>query len=251
MVIIMSQILSKPKIKQGADEIESYNYLHFNAKEETKAEFVGPDIGEIAPDFTAYTLNGEKVRLSEYKGKTVVIESGSYTCPSFIGYIDPMNKLSLQYPNVEFIVLYVREAHPGSRIGPHQSLDDKIELAKKLRTADNENRTILVDDLNGSIHKNQILLPNFIYVVDTEGIIAYRSEWSDPKTVTKVIEYLQNPNSEKLPKPNAKMPSPFTIFKVMRRGGWRTIFDMMPGMPRLLFSRLKLKRKWKNDPRFK
>ncbi|MHA2101614.1 MAG: peroxiredoxin family protein, partial [Candidatus Kariarchaeaceae archaeon] len=119
----MSQILNQSLKKLDIEEIKTYNYFHFNAKEETKSEFMGPDIGEIAPDFVAYTINGDEIRLSDYKGKTVVIESGSYTCPSFIGYINPMNKLSLQYSDVEFLVLYVREAHPGSKIGPHQSMN--------------------------------------------------------------------------------------------------------------------------------
>ncbi len=245
----MSQILTEP-LKDNNQENVNYNYLHFNAKEETKAEFTGPDIGDLAPEFVAYTINGEKVKLSDYDGKTIVIESGSFTCPSYIGYIDSMNKLSLNYPDVVFLILYVREAHPGSKIGPHFSLDDKIDLAKQLKNSDNENRTILVDDINGSIHSSQILLPNFLYIVNKEGKIAYRSEWNDPKTVEKVLIHLQDPKSEKLPRPKAKMPSPFTVFKVMKRGGWNAIFDMMPGMPRLIYSRYKLKKKWKNDPRF-
>ena len=246
----MNQILTKPLKKDDMEVNVNYNYQHFNAKEETKAEFDGPDIGDTAPDFTAYTTTGEKVQLSDFKGKTVVIEAGSFTCPSYIGYIDPMNKLSLEHPDIVFLVLYVREAHPGSKIGPHQSLDEKIELAKKLKTNDNENRTILIDDLNGSVHSSQILLPNYLYIVDKDGVIAYKSEWNNPKTVEKVLNHLQDPKSEKLPRPKARMPSPFTVFRVMKRGGWNAIFDMMPGMPRLMHSRYKLKKKWKKDSRY-
>ena len=71
----------------------------------------------------------------------------------------------------------------------------------------------------------------FLYIVNKEGKIAYRSEWNDPKTVKKVLIHLENPKSEKLPRPKAKMPSPFTVFKVMKRGGWNPIIDMIPGIP--------------------
>lgn len=246
----MSQILEEQIPKNNTSEINSYNYLHFNAKLETKAEFVSADVDDVVLNFTALTIDGEQIELSDFKGKTVVIESGSYTCPSYVGYINPMNKLADKYPDVEFIVLYVREAHPGSKIGPHQSMDEKFEFAKKLKPNDNENRTIIIDDLNGSIHSSQILLPNFLLILDKEGKLVYRSEWNDPKTVEKVLIHLENPKSETVPRPRAKMPSMFTALRVMKRGGWNAIFDMMPGMPRLMYSRLKLKRKWKKDPRF-
>lgn len=246
----MSQILAEQIPTTDDSEINSYNYLHFNAKLETKAEFEDPTFDEAILNFTGFTIDGKQIKLSDFKGKTVVIESGSFTCPSYIGYINPMNKLSAKFPNVEFLVLYVREAHPGSKIGPHQSMDEKFEFAKKLKPNDNENRTIIVDDLIGSIHSNQILLPNFLLIVNEKGTLVYRSEWSDPRTVEKVLKHKESPKSETFPRPKAKMPSMFTVFRVMKRGGWNAIFDMMPGMPRLLYSRLKLKRKWKNDPRF-
>lgn len=246
----MSQIQIEQIPTTNTDEVNSYNYLHFNAKLETKAEFKDPNFDDSILNFRGLTTDGKQIKLSDFKGKTVVIESGSFTCPSYVGYINPMNKLADKFPNVEFLVLYVREAHPGSKIGPHQSMDNKLEFAKKLKPNDNENRTIIVDDLIGSIHSKQILLPNFLLIVNEKGKLVYRSEWNNPNTVEKVLKHMENPKSETFPRPSAKMPSMFTAFRVMKRGGWNAILDMMPGMPRLLYSRLKLKRKWKKDPKF-
>ena len=103
-----------------------YNYQHFNAKEETKASFSGPQIGEKAYNFKARTLDGEEVQLGDFLGKTVVLESGSYTCPSYVNYIKQMNEISHKYEDVVFIVLYTREAHPGGINGPHLTIDQKI-----------------------------------------------------------------------------------------------------------------------------
>ncbi len=100
----MSQILSE-QIPNKEINDNSYNYVHFNSKLETKADFEDPEANDSSLDFTGLTINGESIKLSDFKGKTVVIESGSYTCPSYIGYIDPMNKLAEKYTDVEFIVL--------------------------------------------------------------------------------------------------------------------------------------------------
>jgi peroxiredoxin len=40
-----------------------------------------PQIGQFAPDFTAMDSNGDSVRLSEYHGKTVVLEWTNADCP--------------------------------------------------------------------------------------------------------------------------------------------------------------------------
>ena len=58
---------------------------------------------------------------------------------------------------------------------------------------------------------DKMFFVNYIWTVNKKGIIAYRSEWNDPNTVEKVLLHLENPKSEKLPRPKAKMPSPFTV----------------------------------------
>src|ERR1039458_6863330 len=39
------------------------------------------EIGKSAPDFTGTDINGKTVKLSDYKGKIVVIESYNSDCP--------------------------------------------------------------------------------------------------------------------------------------------------------------------------
>ena len=41
---------------------------------------VGIGIGELAPDFTASTLEGETIRLSDFRGKTVLVNDFSTRC---------------------------------------------------------------------------------------------------------------------------------------------------------------------------
>ena len=43
--------------------------------------FAAADIGKPAPDFTAKDINGKTHKLSDYKGKIVVLESYNMDCP--------------------------------------------------------------------------------------------------------------------------------------------------------------------------
>src|ERR1041384_1129758 len=45
------------------------------------ASFAAAEIGKPAPDFTATDFNGKTHKLSDYKGKIVVLESYNQDCP--------------------------------------------------------------------------------------------------------------------------------------------------------------------------
>ncbi len=47
----------------------------------TTAAFAAAEVGKPAPDFTATDINGKTVKLSDYKGKIVVLESYNLDCP--------------------------------------------------------------------------------------------------------------------------------------------------------------------------
>src|ERR1051326_8155393 len=66
---------------------DAYNYESFDFGSEA-AEFErwvteGPRIGDPAPDFELADLDGNWLRLSDLRGRPVVLEFGSYTCPIF------------------------------------------------------------------------------------------------------------------------------------------------------------------------
>src|SRR5437763_835797 len=45
------------------------------------AAFAGVEIGKPAPDFTGTDINGKTHKLSDYKGKIVILESYNSDCP--------------------------------------------------------------------------------------------------------------------------------------------------------------------------
>lgn len=98
-----------------------------------------------------------------------------------MGEVPPLSSLHEKYQpkGFEFFIIYVREAHPGENFPHHTSFEDKLAHARKLRDLEGVKIPILVDDLQGSTHKAYGLLPNMVYLIDREGTVVYKSDWTD------------------------------------------------------------------------
>lgn len=200
-----------------------YNYGRFHPAHFTERSFSGPEPGQKAPGFAAETLDGEHVRLHDLPGKRVVLESGSITCPVFTSNILSMNGLSRAFPDVEFLVLYSREAHPGQKIGPHTSFDEKRTCAQRLREEFPEQRTILIDDTEGTVHRRYGPFPNFVYVLDPDGTVRYRSRWNDPQMVERVLQEDSSSNGKATPPISRNR----ALLYILRRSGFDAFVDAL------------------------
>ncbi|MCH2518696.1 MAG: hypothetical protein MK210_10905 [Dehalococcoidia bacterium] len=90
----------------------------------------------------------------------------------------------------KFIFVYTREAHPGENFPAHQTLEQKLDHARSLQTVLDVQRTILVDDVAGTGHELYGTLPNMTYVIDRGGKVLFRSDWTDPPTIERVLDYI-------------------------------------------------------------
>ena len=73
---------------------ETYNYSRFRMSVYELGYFPGPKAGEqVDYGYTLTDLNGNTVNLEDYKGKWLVIESGSLTCPMYVKNVKPYSKL--------------------------------------------------------------------------------------------------------------------------------------------------------------
>lgn len=99
-----------------------------------------------------------------------------------MGEVPPLTALYRQYRKLDFqfFIVYTREAHPGENYLHHDSFEQKLRQAGKLRELDQVNdMTILVDDVRGMTHTAYGQLPNMIYLIDRDGIVVYKSDWTD------------------------------------------------------------------------
>ena len=236
-----------------------YNYDHFTREVMhgmTQEGFSGPGPSQEAPDFKAFTLDGKSLRLSDYQGKkNVLLVFGSVTCPMVAGSIHGINELYEEFGNddIEFLFVYVREAHPGERIRGHRSLAEKMRAARLFRDEEKIRMPIVVDDVRGSIHRKYSRLPNPAFLIDKSGRVAFRCMWTQPDKLAKAIQELLEIQEERgtehaLVAGGQELTMPVTYgmlfsYRALERGGEQAIGDFrqafgLPGRIALTTSRV-------------
>ena len=217
-----------------------YNYAFFKNSEYNLTHSSGLKIGQKIVDIEVYDLDGNVKPFLSFINKPTILETGSITCGMFAHQSKQMNKLAKKHQDFTFLLLYVREVHPGELIGPHDSLDVKCQLAKKLVTAENiQNRLILIDNLNGDLHQLLGALPNMVFLINEQGEICYKNDWNNSKHLKKVIHwYTQSKKATEqkwtmLPIPNLKAE-----YRVFKRAGWNAGLDFIKALPKLIYSHL-------------
>lgn len=209
-----------------------YNYKHFNPSDYNFKDFKGPRPGEKYIDFEAKTLDGKTVKLSDYLDKTIVLDTGSITCPMYANTKGPMNLLKKQHPNTHFLLLYVREAHPGARTNQIRSFAEKMDNAKSTGKLYHEERDVLVDTVDGIAHKLYGSMPNMTYVIGKDGLVKFRANWTNIDALKQV---LKDPEKIVL-KDYYKVVKPpiYTAIRTLLIGGVRALFEFLKGLPKLL-----------------
>ena len=218
---------------QSAKEVSEYNYTSFKPEYYNFSDFKGAKPGEKAIDFDAYGLDGEKVKLSDYFSSWLVLESGSFSCPMYVGNIKKMNDLAKEFKDVRFLVLYIREAHPGSNVPPLKSIKEKLDHAKRLPGEENEERTIIVDTLNGNAHKLYGSYPDAVYIINPQGTVVFRSDWTIASEVRKVLSQGRG-EIHKRDHFEPGKPSIPLAFRVLKRAGLNALWDFALGLPELM-----------------
>ena len=180
-----------------------YNYPEFKKTGLTKMmerQFGdAPDPGERAPNFELRTVDGDKVRLSDYRDdRNVVLTFGSATCPLTAANISGLRDLYDDFSDdVEFLFVYVREAHPGEELPPHHDMNDKVRAAELLRDEEELEMPVLIDDLSGKVHRKYSGQPNPSFLIDKSGRVAYRQLATDPAALRGAIEELLDHQRER------------------------------------------------------
>lgn len=109
-----------------------------------------------------------------------------------MGEVSPLNELYARYrgKGFEFFTIYVREPHPGEHYGPHKDFEQKLQAARDCCAQDGIQTPLLVDDLQGTVHRTYGTMPNMIYIVDKSGKIAYKAMWTDHEEIASVLANL-------------------------------------------------------------
>jgi hypothetical protein len=163
--------------------------------------------------------------------------------------IDRMAKIREKFKDVEFLVVYVREAHPGSKLHQHRSLETKRAAARDLAEGLGERRTILLDSVDGAMHRRYGALPNMIYVIDPHGRVIYRHDWAVPDELETVLAHRDkiylNEHANTFELKPLDLKTNIHMFKSVLRGGWDAVWDLVKAIPRFMPIHLKVDREYR------
>jgi hypothetical protein len=231
-----------PGVSHG--DVASYNYPRFHPRILARDVKLirhpeGPGLGEPAPDFALGDTGGNRWQLSELRGRPVVLVIGSGTCPLTQGNLPGLLALHDEYRDrCTWLMLYVREAHPGENMPAHRDDEQKRAQAEYFKRDSGTPWPVLVDELDGSVHKAYGLLPNSTFLLDADGKVAFIGEISHAPTLRRALEHLFAQNMRG-PVPEGDDKTPHMLgptaygWEALRRGGGVSMRDVATRMPPL------------------
>ena len=150
-----------------------------------------PGPGDRVPDFDLPILGGGRFRSADLSetGPALLI-FGSYTCPVTDSAAPGLNELHARFGDrVRFVMVDVREAHPGKAVPQPKSIDEKMAHAKLLRDFHGFKFEVAMDDIDGTLHRALSPKPNSAYVLGKDGTILFRAQWAnDTKALTAALD---------------------------------------------------------------
>lgn len=136
-------------------------------------------IDEMAPEFELKNSSGKAVKLSDYKGKTVVLEWINHECPYVQKHYNSGNMQELQKKSTTegIIWLSINSAAPGKQGYLQGGEVDRVTKDKKA------NPTQVLIDSNGKVGKayDAKTTPH-MYVIDPTGKLVYMGAIDDKAT---------------------------------------------------------------------
>lgn len=123
------------------------------------------EIGDQAPDFELQTLNGETVRLSDFKGKKVFLNFWATWCPPCREEMPDIQKISETYKD-DIVILAINDT----------STEKNVEAVSEFLNKRNLTFQVALDK-DGKITRSYNLnaFPTS-YVIDEKGVIKHKYE---------------------------------------------------------------------------
>lgn len=179
---------------------------------------LGP--GDLIGPFDLHTTDGTVLNSADLAKRVqpVLLVFGSRTCPVTEDGADGLRNLHALYGDqVRFVMIQVREAHPGSIIGQPKTFGQKLRHAVDLKAHHQLPFEVAVDDIDGTFHRRLGARPNSAYLIDPSGLIVFRAQWANQ---TEAIgEALHAVTTRHAPRVRAVTRTPQTIMRMLGHVG--------------------------------
>jgi peroxiredoxin len=149
------------------------------------------EIGQPAPDFTGTDITGKTIKLADYKGKIVVIESYNSDCPFCHNhYQGAAQELQKELAAKGVVWLLVNSVSPKN--SSHRTAEQAQAEWKDLKIA----ATAWIDDSAGTIgHRYEMKTTPHLFVIAADGTLAYDGAmddrpkpFGDPRTAKNYVK---------------------------------------------------------------
>jgi len=148
-----------------------------------------PEIGQPAPDFTLTDVDGKTHKLSDFKGKTVVLEWHNPDCPFVKKHYEKSGNLPATQKAATadgVIWLLINSGAAGKQGGDYTNAQFKEYLQKN-----NSAATAYLPDHDGKVgHLYGAKTSPHIFVVNAQGVLVYNG----------AIDSVRSPNPEDIAK---------------------------------------------------
>ncbi|ASS85862.1 alkyl hydroperoxide reductase [Geobacillus lituanicus] len=136
-----------------------WNAMAAGNEQETDEIESGPGIGQTAPDLTLPTLGGKAVRLSDLRGKAVVLNFWTSWCP-------PCKK---EMPELE--AFYKQHGREVMLLAVHLTTQDTLDNAERFAKDKKLTLPVALDVRGEALHRYRIQTIPTTYIIDPNGVI--------------------------------------------------------------------------------
>ena len=146
--------------------------------------------GDVLPNQTLTRTDGTQTDLRAVAAdRPLVLIVGSVSCPMTTSSLPRLVELEQKYgEQLNFALIYAREAHPGENYRQAQTLEEKVQYARELEDLHGVSWPVLVDDLDGTVHRLLDTKPNSVHIVSRDGTILFRSLFASDGGVEDALQ---------------------------------------------------------------
>jgi peroxiredoxin len=149
------------------------------------------EVGKPAPDFTGTDINGKTIKLSDYKGKIVVIESYNSDCPFCMNHYKTGAMQELQRDLAAKGIVWLMVDSVNTKNFSYRTPEQARKESADLKIA----ATAWIDDNSGAIgHLYDMKTTPHTFVVAADGTLVYDgaidnrpAPFGDPRTAKNYV----------------------------------------------------------------
>ena len=148
-------------------------------KKEGGVEVIPLSTGDAAPDFISKDVNGNTVRLSDYKGKVVLVDFWATWCPPCRELTPVLNKIYEKYNDKGFVVLALTP-------------EENTNIIKSYIKENNVIYPVLITDMETTRQYGVISIPAS-FLISRDGRVAEKhlgATWNIMQELSSEIERL-------------------------------------------------------------